>query len=218
MFTGLLAYIDMRGFFCASNRITAGKERVSAQEVTMREFFEKSVLMDEAAVQRALMRISHEIVEKNKGLENLVLIGIQRRGVPMAARIADNLEKIEGMRPPVGVLDITFYRDDLSKLSSHPVVNGTDIPFNINDMTVVLIDDVLFTGRTVRAGIEAIFDMGRPAAIELAIMIDRGHRQLPFRPDFVGKNIPTSNTESIHVELTEIDGQDRVVLCDEVKA
>jgi len=173
--------------------------------------------MDETAVKRALTRIAHEIVEKNKGLSNLVLIGIQRRGVPMAHRIAGILGQIEGISPDVGILDITFYRDDLSMLSSHPVVNGTDIPFNINGKTVVLIDDVLFTGRTVRAAIEAIFDMGRPAAIQLAIMIDRGHRQLPFRADYVGKNIPTSNSEAIHVELTEIDGQDRVVLCDEVR-
>ncbi len=184
----------------------------------MAEIFEKALLMDDAAVKRALTRIAHEIVEKNKGLESVVLIGIQRRGVPMAQRIAKALERIEGQAPPLGVLDITFYRDDLSKLSVHPVVNGTDIPFNINDKTVILIDDVLFTGRTVRAGIEAIFDMGRPAAIQLAIMIDRGHRQLPFRPDYVGKNIPTSNTESIHVELLEIDGCDRVMLCDEVRA
>ncbi len=183
----------------------------------MREIYEKSLLMDETAVLRALTRIAHEIVEKNKGLSDVVLIGIQRRGVPMAHRIAEYLGQIEGVEPPVGVLDITFYRDDLSKLSVHPIVNGTAIPFNINDKTIVLIDDVLFTGRTVRAAIEAVFDMGRPAAIQLAIMIDRGHRQLPFRPDFVGKNIPTSNSEAIHVELKEIDGQDRVVLCDEVR-
>jgi len=183
----------------------------------MREFYEKSMLMDETAVKRALTRIAHEIVEKNKGLQDLVLIGIQRRGVPMAHRIAKLLGQIEGVEPQVGILDITFYRDDLSMLSSHPVVNGTDIPFIINDKTVILIDDVLFTGRTVRAAIEAVFDMGRPAAIQLAIMIDRGHRQLPFRADFAGKNIPTSNTESIHVELVEIDGRDCVVLCDEVK-
>lgn len=183
----------------------------------MPEIIEKSLLMDDAAVKRALTRIAHEIVEKNKGLSNVVLIGIQRRGVPMAQRISKALERIEGQSPPLGVLDITFYRDDLSKLNAHPVVNGTDIPFNINDKTIILIDDVLYTGRTVRAGIEAIFDMGRPAAIQLAIMIDRGHRQLPFRPDYVGKNIPTSNSEAIHVELLEVDGRDRVMLCEEVK-
>ena len=187
------------------------------KEEIMPEIYEKSILMDDTAVQRALTRIAHEIVEKNKGLSDLVLIGIQRRGVPMATRIALILQQIEGQIPPVGILDITFYRDDLSKLSAHPVVNGTDIPFNINDKTVVLIDDVLYTGRTIRAAIEAVFDMGRPAAIQLAIMVDRGHRQLPFRPHFVGKNVPTSNTESIHVELMEFDGKDRVVLCDEVR-
>ncbi len=183
----------------------------------MADIYEKSLLLDDSSIQRALTRIAHEIVERNKGLDNLVLIGIQRRGVPMAQRIAAILGTIEGGKPPVGILDITFYRDDLSKLSAHPIVNGTDIPFNINDKKVVLIDDVLYTGRTVRAGIEAIFDMGRPAAIQLAIMVDRGHRQLPLRADYVGKNVPTSNTESIHVELAEIDGRDRVVLCDEVK-
>jgi pyrimidine operon attenuation protein/uracil phosphoribosyltransferase len=189
----------------------------AVEEDRMPDIFEKSVLMDDTAVQRALTRIAHEIVEKNKGLTDLALIGIQRRGVPMAMRIAKILSQIEGDIPEVGILDITFYRDDLSKLSAHPVVNGTDIPFNVNDKTIILIDDVLFTGRTVRAAIEAVFDMGRPAAIQLAIMVDRGHRQLPFRPDFVGKNVPTSNSESIHVELLEFDGQDRVVLCDEVR-
>ncbi len=183
----------------------------------MAELYEKSVLMDQAAVGRALIRIAHEIVEKNRGLSEVVLIGIQRRGVPMANRIASLLEEIEGQKPPVGILDITFYRDDLSMLSAHPVVNGTAIPFNINDKTVVLVDDVLYTGRTVRAAIDAVFDMGRPAAIQLAIMVDRGHRELPFRADFVGKNVPTAHTESIHVEFSEIDSQDRVSLWDEVK-
>lgn len=183
----------------------------------MSESFEKAVLMDANAISRALTRISHEIVERNKGLENLVIIGIQRRGVPMARRIAGILESIESVRPPVGILDITFYRDDLSMLSAHPIVNGTDIPFDVNDKTIVLVDDVLYTGRTVRAAIEALFDMGRPASIQLAIMVDRGHRQLPIRADYVGKNVPTSNSESIRVELIEVDGEDRVVLCDEVR-
>ena len=183
----------------------------------MSESFEKAVLMDANAVSRALTRISHEIVERNKGLENLGIIGIQRRGVPMARRIAGILESIESVRPPVGILDITFYRDDLSMLSAHPIVNGTDIPFDVNDKTIVLVDDVLYTGRTVRAAIEALFDMGRPASIQLAIMVDRGHRQLPIRADYVGKNVPTSNSESIRVELIEVDGEDRVVLCDEVR-
>ncbi len=183
----------------------------------MSESLEKAILMDASAISRALTRISHEILEKNKGLSDLVIIGIQRRGVPMAKRIAGILESIEGMKPPVGVLDITFYRDDLSMLSAHPIVNGTDIPLDVNDKTIVLVDDVLYTGRTVRAAIEALFDMGRPASIQLAIMVDRGHRQLPVRADYVGKNVPTSNMESIRVELAEVDGEDRVVLCEEVK-
>lgn len=181
----------------------------------MADLVEKALLMDASAMQRALVRVSHEIVEKNKGLQNLCLIGIQRRGVPMAKRIAAHLKEIEGVDPPVGILDITFYRDDLSRLASHPVLNGTNIPFDINDKNIVLIDDVLYTGRTIRAAIEAVFDMARPKTIQLAIMIDRGHRELPFRADYVGKNIPTSMTESIHVELSEIDGQDRVLLFDE---
>ena len=183
----------------------------------MPEMFEKSVLMDSSAVQRALIRISHEIVERNRGLADLYLIGIQRRGVPMAGRIAEQLKIIEGRCPEIGILDITFYRDDLSRLSVHPLLNGTSIPFDVNDKNIVLIDDVLYTGRTVRAAIEAIFDMARPKTIQLAIMIDRGHRELPFRPDFVGKNVPTSTSESVHVELEEFDGQDRVLLFDEVK-
>ena len=183
----------------------------------MSESFEKAVLMDANAVSRALTRISHEIVERNKGLENLVIFGIQRRGVPMARRIAGILESIESVRPPVGILDITFYRDDLSMLSAHPIVNGTDIPFDVNDKTIVLVDDVLYTGRTVRAAIEALFDMGRPASIQLAIMVDRGHRQLPIRADYVGKNVPTSNSESNRVELIEVDGEESVELCDEVR-
>jgi pyrimidine operon attenuation protein / uracil phosphoribosyltransferase len=176
---------------------------------------EKAVLMDPAAIERALIRIAHEILEKNKGTENLCLIGIQRRGVPLANRIADKIERIEGIRPPVGILDITFYRDDLSMLSEHPVVNGTSIEFVVNGMTIVLVDDVLYTGRTSRAAIEAVFDMGRPSCIQLAILIDRGHRELPIRADYFGKNIPTSRNESIHVKVREIDGQDCVVLCDQ---
>lgn len=185
--------------------------------VFLKEYLEKTVLMDEQAVHRALIRIAHEIIEKNKGLDNVALVGIQRRGVPMADRIAKVMEDVEGVKPDVGVLDITFYRDDLSTLAAHPVVNGTAIHFNINDKKIVLIDDVLFTGRTVRAAIEAIFDMGRPACIQLATLVDRGHRQLPIRSDYVGKNVPTSLSEMISVQLSEIDGQDKVVLCEEVK-
>lgn len=175
---------------------------------------EKALLMDAPTIERALTRIAHEILERNKGVENLCIIGIQRRGVPLANRIADRIEKIEGIRPPVGILDITFYRDDLSMLSEHPVVNGTKIDFVVNGKTIVLVDDVLYTGRTARAAIEAVFDMGRPACIQLAILIDRGHRELPIRADYFGKNVPTSKAESIHVKVIEIDSVDGVVLCD----
>ena len=179
------------------------------------ELVQSHVLMDEAAINRALIRISHEIVEHNGGLENVAVIGIQKRGVPLATRIRNTLEEIEGIKVPMGILDITFYRDDLSTLSAHPVVHGTDITFNVNDKKIILIDDVLFTGRTTRAAIENIFDMGRPENIQLAILVDRGHRQLPFRADYVGKNIPTSLSEHIDVEVKEVDGQDRVLLLKE---
>ena len=173
------------------------------------------VLLDEAAVNRAITRISHEIIEKNAGLENIALIGIQRRGVSMAKKIRDCLESIEGVKVPLGILDITFYRDDLSKLSAHPVVNGTHIPFDVNGTKIVLVDDVLFTGRTIRSAIDNIFDMGRPECIELAILIDRGHRQLPFRADFVGKNVPTSLKESIDVQFEDIDSYTQVLISKE---
>jgi len=176
---------------------------------------EKAILMDAPTMERALTRIAHEILERNKGLNDLCIIGIQRRGVPLANRIADRIEKIEGIRPPVGILDITFYRDDLSMLAEHPVVNGTMIDFIINNKTIVLVDDVLYTGRTARAAIEAVFDMGRPSCIQLAILIDRGHRELPIRADYFGKNIPTSKTEVIQVKVIEFDDVDGVVLCDQ---
>ena len=174
-----------------------------------------NVLMDDAAVERAIIRISHEIIEHNKGLDGIALIGIQRRGVSIAKKIRDYLESIENVKVPMGILDITFYRDDLSMLAAHPVVNGTHIPFDINNKKIVLVDDVLYTGRTVRSAIDAIFDMGRPASIELAILIDRGHRELPFRADFIGKNVPTSKHELISVQFDEVDGHNQVLLCEE---
>lgn len=175
---------------------------------------EKARLMDAVAIERSLTRISHEILERNKGAENVCLIGIQRRGVPLARRLARMIEAFEGKAPAQGELDITFYRDDLSMLSEHPVVKGTSIPFVINNMHIVLVDDVLYTGRTVRAAIEALFDMGRPASIQLAILVDRGHRELPIRADYIGKNIPTSRSELVHVQVLELDAIDQVVLCD----
>lgn len=172
-------------------------------------------ILSEADIHRALIRISHEIIEHNQGLDDVAIIGIQRRGVPMAKIIRKNLEEIEGVKIPLGILDITFYRDDLSRLSAHPVVNGTDIPFDVNGKKIVLVDDVLYTGRTIRSAIDNIFDMGRPDCIQLAILIDRGHRQLPFRADYVGKNVPTSIHEHIKVELEDVDGTNQVLLVKE---
>ena len=158
------------------------------------------------------MRISHEIVEKNKGVDNIILVGIRTRGVPIAERLAEAIESIEGKRPPVGVLDITLYRDDLSTLSYQPVVHTTELPVDITDKVVVLVDDVLYTGRTIRAALDAVIDMGRPKTIQLAALIDRGHRELPIRADFVGKNVPTSSHEVVSVQFKETDGTDKVVI------
>ncbi len=169
-------------------------------------------IMDESAVLRAITRISHEIIEKNKGVENLVLMGIQRRGVPLARRIAAKIKEVENTEIPVGILDITLYRDDLSLLSEHPVINGTEINFDIANKKVVLVDDVIYTGRTVRAAIDALMDINRPQMIQLAVIIDRGHRELPIRADYVGKNVPTSRSEIVHVNVKEIDGENSVTI------
>lgn len=173
-----------------------------------------TIIMDENAMQRAITRISHEILERNKGVESLAIIGIQRRGVPLAKAIAEKIHEIEKQRIPTGYLDITFYRDDLSMLAEHPVLNATKIDFTIDKQNIILVDDVLYTGRTVRAAIEAIMDIGRPASIQLAIIIDRGHRELPIRADYVGKNVPTAKSEIVHVMVTEFDGINQVVLAD----
>jgi pyrimidine operon attenuation protein/uracil phosphoribosyltransferase len=170
----------------------------------------KSVLLDDKAMQRTLIRISHEIIEKNKGIEDIVLVGIKRRGIPLAQRIASQIAQIEGIEVPVGSVDITLYRDDLSTLADMPKVNSKDIGVEVKNKTVIIVDDVLYTGRTARAAIDAIFDNGRPMRIQLAVLVDRGHRELPIRADYVGKNIPTSKNELISVELTEIDGNDSV--------
>jgi pyrimidine operon attenuation protein/uracil phosphoribosyltransferase len=162
-------------------------------------------IMTADEIRRAVIRISHEIVEKQAGTEGLALIGIQRRGVPLAARIAAAIEEHEGARIPVGALDITFYRDDLSLIAQSPVVKGTQIPFDLNLATVVLVDDVLYTGRTIRAAMDALVDFGRPRAIRLAVLVDRGHRELPIRADFVGKNLPTGVGEDVRVRLSETD-------------
>jgi pyrimidine operon attenuation protein/uracil phosphoribosyltransferase len=172
---------------------------------------EKAQVLDEAALDRALTRISHEILEKNGGAQDLTFVGLRTRGVTLAQRLAAKIARIDGTTLPVGTLDITLYRDDLD-LRGAPVIRGTDIPFSIKNKTVVLVDDVLFTGRTVRAALDALIDLGRPRMIQLATLIDRGHRELPIRPDYVGKNLPTSRRESVAVRLKEHDGEDRVVI------
>ncbi len=174
----------------------------------------KSIIMDEQAVKRVAIRIAHEIIEKNKGCENIALVGIRTRGVPFAHMIAKYIEESEGAKIKTGILDITLYRDDLSLIADHPVINSTDIDFNIVGKIIVLCDDVLYTGRTIRAGIEAIMEMGRPGAIQLAVLVDRGHRELPIRADYVGKNLPTSRLEEVKVEFVATDGADRVLLLD----
>ena len=163
-------------------------------------------------IRRALVRIAHEIVEKHGGTNALALVGVQRRGVPLANRIAASIADHEQVTVPVGAIDITFYRDDLSMVAHQPVVKGTDLPFDPSGLTIVLVDDVLYTGRTVRAAMDALMDFGRPTAIRLAVLVDRGHRELPVRADHVGKNVPTSREEVIKVHLREVDGVDEVVI------
>ena len=172
----------------------------------------KTKIMDADGVRRALVRIAHEIVEKNNGVEDVCLVGIRRRGVPIAEALGANIERIEGRAVPVGSLDITFYRDDLTKISDMPQLQKSALPFSIEKKRVVLVDDVLYTGRTVRAAIEALFGLGRPACIQLAILIDRGHRELPIRADYIGKNIPSALHEQIMVRVEELDHENAVYI------
>lgn len=169
-------------------------------------------LMDKDEMRRALLRLSHQILEKNREIEDLVVIGIHRRGVTLAERISKMMEEIKGKKLPTGTLDITLYRDDFTRIAYQPVVRNTNILFPIDDKKVVLVDDVLYTGRTVRAAIDALIDFGRPEKIELAVLIDRGHRELPIRADYVGKNIPTSPGEMVEVRVEELDGTDEVLI------
>lgn len=182
----------------------------------MSNIVKKNVIMDSEAIRRALIRIAHEIIEKNKGVEDVVIVGIRTRGVPLAQRIAAEINAIENCEMTVGMLDITLYRDDLSTLGYNPVVHGTDINFDLSGKHVVLVDDVLYTGRTIRAALDAVIDMGRPKTIQLAVLVDRGHKELPIRADYVGKNVPTSQKETIEVVLNEIDGTDEVYIGERV--
>ena len=172
---------------------------------------EKAQVLDETALDRALTRIAHEILERNGGAKELAFVGLRTRGVTLAHRLNAKIASIDGAKVPVGTLDITLYRDDLD-MRGAPVIRGTDIPFSIKNKTVVLVDDVLFTGRTIRAALDALIDLGRPKMIQLAILVDRGHRELPIRPDYIGKNLPTSKRETVAVRLREHDGEDRVVI------
>jgi len=173
---------------------------------------EKKKILDKDSLNRIFMRIAHEILEKNKGTQELCLVGIRNRGAFVAQRLAGCIEKIEQKIVPVGILDITLYRDDLTLIAQQPVVHKTEIDFDITDKKVVLVDDVLYTGRTIRAAMDALIDFGRPKIIQLAVLIDRGHKELPIRADFVGKNIPTARNEMVEVRLQESDGIDEVVI------
>jgi pyrimidine operon attenuation protein/uracil phosphoribosyltransferase len=169
-------------------------------------------LLDAADITRVLTRIAHEILERNKNLDGLSLVGIRTRGVPLAARLAKKLARVVGEAPPTGILDINLYRDDLSLIADHPVLKSTEIPFKIDGSKIVLVDDVLFTGRTIRAALDGLVDLGRPDWIQLAVLVDRGHREVPIRADYVGKNVPTSRGEQVDVRLKETDGADEVLL------
>ena len=183
----------------------------------MSPLVERAWLLDAAEIRRATTRIAHEIVERNKGAGRVALIGIAARGDDLARRLSSEIERIEEVRVPVGVLDITFYRDDIGMRAEAPEVHETRIDFDITDITVVLVDDVLFTGRTVRAAMDALVDFGRPHAIQLAVLVDRGHRELPIRADYVGKNVPTRKDEDVQVRLSELDGEDVAVLAERVE-
>jgi len=178
------------------------------------ELREKTNILDKESMDRTLERVAHEIIEKIKTIEEMAIVGIKNRGAYLGERLAEKIERITGTKPLVGALDITLYRDDLTQATEQPVVRATEIDFDISGKKVVLVDDVLFTGRTVRCALDALIDLGRPAQIQLAVLIDRGHRELPIRADYVGKNVPTSLKEVVEVKLSETDGKDQVVICE----
>jgi len=172
----------------------------------------KATLMDKDQIRRAVKRIAHEIVERQQGVDDVIVVGIRRRGVPLAQRIADYIEQIEGSTVPVGALDITLYRDDFQRITRHPQVGRTEINVDITDKIIILVDDVLYTGRTIRAALDELIDFGRPRQIQLAVLVDRGHREFPIKADYVGKNVPTSENELVEVHLVELDEEDAVIL------
>jgi len=174
----------------------------------------KTLIMDEAQLRRCIMRMAHEIIERNKGTADVALVGVRTRGEPLAEMLAEAIAKVEGTNVPVGSVDIAFYRDDMTPVQPDPKINRADIPFDVEGKNVVLVDDVLYTGRTVRAAMEALMSVGRAKRIQLAVLVDRGHRELPIRADFVGKNIPTATTEFIRVSVSDTDGETNVWLCD----
>ena len=176
----------------------------------------RKIIMNADDIRRTLARIAHEIIEQNKTMDHLILVGMRTRGVPLARRLAANIESFEKVKIPVGALDISLYRDDLSSIDQQPVVQRTSIPASIDDKLIVLVDDVLFTGRSTRAAMDALIDLGRPRLIQLAVLIDRGHREMPIRPDYIGKNIPSSRHEEIKVQLLETDGIDEVAIVSQV--
>ena len=196
-------------YLCACAFILQMRAFIFVEDTGM---LEKAMIMDERAIMRALTRIAHEIIERNNGAKDVVLVGIKRRGVPLAKMIRDEILRVEGVETEIGELDITFYRDDLTHKEEQPKVTGTNIPFSIVGKTVVMVDDVLFTGRTARAAMDQLMDIGRAKKIQLAVLIDRGHRELPIRADFVGKNVPTSLSERVGVTIREIDGDNSVKL------
>ena len=181
------------------------------------EYKDKRLIMDENGIKRVMVRVTHEILERNKGVKNLAIIGIRSGGVYLAKRIANFIKEIENIEVPTGIVDITLYRDDLRVGTHQPRLRKTEIPFSVDEKKIILVDDVLYTGRTIRAALDAIMDFGRPKVIQLAVLIDRGHRELPIRADYVGKNLPTSKVESVHVMLKEECGEDKVIIQDILK-
>ena len=179
------------------------------------QFREKAKIMDKEAMERALKRIAHEIIEKSKGTKELAIVGIRNRGAYLAERTAAYIEEIEKTKVPVGVLDITLYRDDLTKVSEQPQVHKTEIDFDITGKKIILVDDVLYTGRTIRCALDALIDFGRPRYIQLAVLIDRGHRELPIRADYIGKNVPTALKETVQVKINEVDNKDEVIILEQ---